>query len=264
MRPVRPLALAALALTASVHAAPPNVTVYVRPYYSYPPYSRFYPSPYDGIPVGAPPPKMFHVGGGPLPTYPGIVLTAPWTAGSPPPGLTAQQGLPYGVPVGNVGIPALPAAGGAAVQVPQVNPPFNPGLPAFNPALPAVPQFGAQGMAAPAWNAAVPVPPAVVPQPPAAGVDQALQLINSPRDRDRIDGALALGRARVEKGIEPLRKMLADDPNPRVREAAARALGLVATPECAKALEKAARADDDGEVRRTARLAAQVIRANTR
>jgi HEAT repeat protein len=110
------------------------------------------------------------------------------------------------------------------------------------------PQFGVGGMA------------------PAAGgeVDQALQLLSSPRERDRMEAAIALGRGKVEKAIDPLQRLLATDTSPRVREAAARALGLLGSPSALKALSNAAQGDDDRDVRRSAQFAAESIRANTR
>jgi HEAT repeat protein len=110
----------------------------------------------------------------------------------------------------------------------------------------------------------MPAPAAPVAPLVAAIEDQALHLLTSPKDRDRIDAALLLGRNRVEKAIDPLQKVLANDQNPRVLEAAVRGLGLIATPACLKPLETAAQSDEDPEVRRSARFAAQVIRANTR
>jgi HEAT repeat protein len=47
-----------------------------------------------------------------------------------------------------------------------------------------------------------------------------------------------------------------------VREAAARALGLIALPASLNALQHAAQADDDRDVRRSAAFAADVIRTN--
>jgi HEAT repeat protein len=49
-----------------------------------------------------------------------------------------------------------------------------------------------------------------------------------------------------------------------VREAAARALGLIALPGSLEALQHAAQADEDRDVRRSAAFAADVIRANLR
>jgi HEAT repeat protein len=58
--------------------------------------------------------------------------------------------------------------------------------------------------------------------------------------------------------------MLNSDTSPRARDAAARALGLIAAPQSLNALQTAAQADDDREVRQSARFAAEVIRGNLR
>jgi HEAT repeat protein len=47
-----------------------------------------------------------------------------------------------------------------------------------------------------------------------------------------------------------------------VREAAARALGLIGAPTALSALQYAAQADDDRDVRHSASFAADVIRSN--
>jgi HEAT repeat protein len=75
-----------------------------------------------------------------------------------------------------------------------------------------------------------------------------------------MDAAIALGRNKMDKALEPLQGLLANDPSPRVREAAARALGLLAAPGALKALEMAAQADNDKDVRHSAQFAAEVIR----
>jgi hypothetical protein len=97
-----------------------------------------------------------------------------------------------------------------------------------------------------------------------ADIDQAFQLLSNPRERDRIEAAIELGRARVAKAIEPLQQVLAGDPSPRVREAAARGLGLIGSPSSLRALQTAAQSDDDREVRRSAQFAAETIRGNLR
>jgi HEAT repeat protein len=75
-----------------------------------------------------------------------------------------------------------------------------------------------------------------------------------------MDAAIALGRNRVERAVDPLARLLANDPSARVREAAARALGLVGSPAAIKPLQTAAQADADREVRRSARFAAEAVR----
>ncbi len=48
------------------------------------------------------------------------------------------------------------------------------------------------------------------------------------------------------------------------REAAAQALGLIATPKALPALTRAAQADQDRDVRRTAQFSIEIIHANLR
>jgi hypothetical protein len=115
------------------------------------------------------------------------------------------------------------------------------------------------------------VSPVVAPQQfggltPSGGgeVDQGLQLLSSPKERDRMEAAIALGRGKVEKAIDPLQHLLASDTSARVREAAARALGLIGSPSSLKALANAAQGDDDRDVRHSAQFAAESIRANMR
>jgi hypothetical protein len=102
--------------------------------------------------------------------------------------------------------------------------------------------------------------------PPEAAneIDQAIQMLTSPREHDRIEAAVALGRNKVDKAVEPLEKLLTSDPNPRVREAAARGLGLIGSAGSLKALENAAQADEDRDVRVSARFAADAIRGTRR
>jgi HEAT repeat protein len=62
--------------------------------------------------------------------------------------------------------------------------------------------------------------------------------------------------------VDPLAATLAGDRSPAVRDAAARALGLIASPQALPALERAAQADADRDVRRSAQFAVEVIQAN--
>jgi hypothetical protein len=104
-------------------------------------------------------------------------------------------------------------------------------------------------------------PPA---QPAAVEVDKALQGLSSPRERERIDAIVTLGSSRLLKGVEPLERILSSDPSARVREAAARALGLIGSPASVRALQTAAQGDDDRDVRHSAQFAAESIRAIAR
>jgi HEAT repeat protein len=81
-------------------------------------------------------------------------------------------------------------------------------------------------------------------------------------ERVRADTAMALGRGKDRRAIGPLGRMLREDASATAREAAARALGLIGSPASLSALQYAAQADRDRDVRRSAAFAADVIRAN--
>jgi hypothetical protein len=93
--------------------------------------------------------------------------------------------------------------------------------------------------------------------------DNALvQQLNDPQENVRINAVMQLGRNRVVSAVSPLSQLLANDRSVAVRESAARALGLIAAPESLNALQRAAQADDDREVRHSAQFAAEIIRGN--
>jgi hypothetical protein len=124
----------------------------------------------------------------------------------------------------------------------------------------------------------VPVPPAPAPQSsqltpvpqnvqPASRVesrgdeiDRLMQHLSNPDDKVRAEVAIQLGRLKARRASEPLERVLASDRSPEVRDAAARALGLIGLPASLPALEQAAQADADGTVRSSARFAVDVIR----
>jgi HEAT repeat protein len=113
-----------------------------------------------------------------------------------------------------------------------------------------------------------PLAPAVArssaPDEHSGDVDRLLQLLNDPGEGARISAAMQLGRGKVQQAVGPLTQVLNNDSSPRVRDAAARALGLIALPASLNALQTAAQADDDKEVRHSAQFAAEVIRSNLR
>ncbi len=122
-----------------------------------------------------------------------------------------------------------------------------------------------------------PPPPSVAVQPspslvPTANVvvasseaiDRHLQLLTSPDELVRRDAVMDLGRLKAEGALDPLAATLAGDKSPVVRDAAARALGLIAAPRSLAALTHAAQADTDRDVRRSAQFAVEVIQANLR
>jgi hypothetical protein len=126
-----------------------------------------------------------------------------------------------------------------------------------------------------------PLPPAETPPASSGGVTQALatgsaargrpvdvntlfRQAHSPQEQERADALVELGRQKVERAVGPLVHALNSDDSPRVREAAARGLGLIGARWSLGALEHAARSDPDPEVRRSAGFAAQVIRGSSR
>jgi hypothetical protein len=107
-------------------------------------------------------------------------------------------------------------------------------------------------------------PPLAVQQTGARqdSVEQQLQLLNGPEDRARADAAVQLGRLKATRAVQPLSQVLNGDRSATVREAAARALGLIEAPAALPALQHAAQADDDRDVRHSAQFAAESIRSN--
>jgi hypothetical protein len=125
------------------------------------------------------------------------------------------------------------------------------------PAVPVVP-------ATPATLPAAPVPVTARSQLPderQADVDRNLQLLSAADERLRADAAIQLGRLRAHQATERLETTLAGDRSPQVREAAARALGLIGSPHSLAVLLRAAQADGDRDVRTSARFAVDVVQA---
>ncbi|HEY7310771.1 MAG TPA: HEAT repeat domain-containing protein [Gemmataceae bacterium] len=98
----------------------------------------------------------------------------------------------------------------------------------------------------------------------AADLDFYVQQLRGGDEQTRADALIRLGKMQAERAVGPMVKALNSDASPRVREAAARGLGLIASPSSLSALQYAAQADDDREVRRSASFAAEVIRGNLR
>jgi hypothetical protein len=92
----------------------------------------------------------------------------------------------------------------------------------------------------------------------------ALQQLRSGDEQARAQAAVILGRMRAEQAVGPIVKALNSDSSPKVREAAARGLGLIGSPTALAALQYAAQSDDDSEVRHSASFAAETIRGNLR
>lgn len=156
---------------------------------------------------------------------------------------------PYGTPMltvlGNGSAPTtVPARTLIFAPTPIPQPAvLNPVFP-FSP--PAIPSLQATQPAAPAYTQ--------------VDVATATQQLNSPRERERLEAVVALGRSQSPKATETLQQVLAADPSPRVREAAARGLGVIGSQSSLKALQVAAQADEDKDVRRSAQFAAETIR----
>jgi hypothetical protein len=92
-------------------------------------------------------------------------------------------------------------------------------------------------------------------------IDRLLQHLSNPDDKVRADVAIRLGRLKARRASEPLERLLASDRSPEVRDAAARALGLIGMPASLPALQHAAQSDDDRGVRSSAQFAVDVIRS---
>ncbi len=94
-----------------------------------------------------------------------------------------------------------------------------------------------------------------------AAIDRWYQQLSNADDRARADACVALGRLRATQVVIALSSVLANDRSPLVREAAARGLGLIGSSAALTALQTAAQADDDRDVRSSARFAVDVIRS---
>ena len=129
-----------------------------------------------------------------------------------------------------------------------------------------LPAYSAVPVAQPVYAApaAAPAPVVVnspVPDAGQADVNRLLQMLADPDERVRADSVMQLGRLRAASAVDPLAATLAGDRSPAVREAAARALGLIGSPRALAALQRAAQADGDRDVRHSAQFAMEVIQA---
>jgi len=172
--------------------------------------------------------------------------------------------------------PVVVAPPPVVVQQPAVAPPaYAPSSPPAQAPTPTPTQTPAPAPAPlpppePVGTAAAPSTPDVMPAV-ATGVnkvpadfDTCLQQLRSSDEQTRADALVRLGKLRAERAVGPMVKALNSDASPRVREAAARGLGLIASPTALSALQYAAQADDNADVRRSASFAADVIRGNLR
>jgi hypothetical protein len=93
------------------------------------------------------------------------------------------------------------------------------------------------------------------------GVDSLLQLLHQSDANVRRDAIMDLGRMKAERAIDPVTAAMNTDANPVVRDAAARALGLIGNSRSLPALIRAAQSDNDRDVRHSAQFAIEVIRS---
>ncbi|MCI0381090.1 MAG: HEAT repeat domain-containing protein [Gemmataceae bacterium] len=98
----------------------------------------------------------------------------------------------------------------------------------------------------------------------AATIEVYLQRLAHADENMRRNAVMELGRMKAERAVEPLTATLAGDKSAVVRDAAARALGLISSPRALTALVHAAQADPDRDVRHSAQFAVEIIRTNSR
>ncbi len=121
--------------------------------------------------------------------------------------------------------------------------------------------------APPATSPSSGLPPAPIPATLTSyqsDVNRNLQLLGSPDEQTRLATVAQLGRSKSSEAIDPLAATLAGDRSPSVREAAARALGLIGSPRALPALKQAALSDTDRDVRHSAGYAAEVVESSSR
>jgi hypothetical protein len=109
-----------------------------------------------------------------------------------------------------------------------------------------------------------PTPTVVAASTPAVSNREAvitghLQKLTSPDDQVRCDAVEQLGRMNADRAVDSLTAVLAGDRSPMVREAAARSLGLIGAARALPALIRAAQADSDRDVRRSAQFTVEII-----
>jgi HEAT repeats len=93
-----------------------------------------------------------------------------------------------------------------------------------------------------------------------ADIDACIGQLNSQQEEARVDALIQLGRLKARRATGPIIRALNGDPSPKVRETAARSLGLIGAPDTLAALQRAAQADEDRDVRHSAGFSAEIIR----
>lgn len=109
-----------------------------------------------------------------------------------------------------------------------------------------------------------PEPTPLIPTPPTAQVslNYHMERLSNPDEAIRRESVMELGRTKNERAVDPLAATLAGDRSATVRDAAARALGLIGSQRSLTALINAAQADPDRDVRHSAQFAVEIIRSN--
>src|SRR4029077_13487238 len=92
-------------------------------------------------------------------------------------------------------------------------------------------------------------------------VDGYLAALTNPTEQVRLDSVGQLGRMKAVRAVDPLAATLAGDQSPAVREAAARALGIIGAKSALPALNRAAQLDSNHDVRLTAKYAMEIIQS---
>ena len=105
------------------------------------------------------------------------------------------------------------------------------------------------------------VPPPRILETRGDEIDRLLGQLSNPDDKVRADVAMQLGRMKARRAEESLEQVLTADRSADVRDAAARALGLIGIPASVPALQRAAQNDDDRGVRSSSQYAIDVIRS---
>jgi hypothetical protein len=171
-------------------------------------------------------------------------------------------GYPYYPYPATVVVPAPPPT--VVVQPAPAAAPAAPAGSGYQQAPPTLPAPTPVSSAPVLQTAPPPLAPAVARSAAPDDAEHLIQLLRDPGEGTRISAAMQLGREKQHQAVDSLIQMLNNDTSPRARDAAARALGLIAAPSSLNALQTAAQADDDHEVRQSARFAAEVIRGNLR
>jgi hypothetical protein len=94
-------------------------------------------------------------------------------------------------------------------------------------------------------------------------IDNSLRQLADQDARIREEAVMQLGRTRAQRAVDPLAATLAGDSSAAVRDAAARALGLIGSPKALPALRRAAQVDADKDVRRSAQFSIEVVQVRS-